>query len=60
MPGWLQAFVNVNPVSQTVTAVRGLLLGGPVATPATYALIAAGVVIVIFAPLAITLYRRRT
>jgi oleandomycin transport system permease protein len=43
-----------------VTAVRGLLLGGPVATPATYALIAAGVVIVVFAPLAITLYRRRT
>ena len=32
MPGWLQAFVNVNPLSHLVSAVRGLLLGGPVAT----------------------------
>ena len=32
MPGWLQAFVNVNPLSHLVSAVRGLMLGGPVAT----------------------------
>jgi oleandomycin transport system permease protein len=30
MPGWLQAFVNVNPLSHLVSAVRGLMLGGPV------------------------------
>src|SRR5277367_2079015 len=27
MPGWLQAFVKVNPISHVVDAVRGLLLG---------------------------------
>ena len=31
MPGWLQAFVNVNPISHLVGAVRGLMIGGPVA-----------------------------
>ncbi|MDT7705890.1 MAG: oleandomycin transport system permease protein [Pseudonocardiales bacterium] len=60
MPGWLRAFVDVNPVSQTVSAVRGLLTGGPVAGPARFALVSAAVIIAIFAPLAVTLYRRRT
>ena len=27
MPGWLQAFVDVNPVSHLVTAERGLIAG---------------------------------
>ena len=31
MPGWLQAFVKVNPISHLVGSVRGLLVGGPVA-----------------------------
>lgn len=30
MPGWLQAFANVQPVSVTVDAVRALVDGGPV------------------------------
>jgi oleandomycin transport system permease protein len=33
MPGWLQAFVKANPVTLVAEAVRGLLLGGPVARP---------------------------
>ena len=33
MPGWLQAFVKVNPITHLVDAVRGLLLGGPVGSP---------------------------
>ncbi|MFE2755504.1 ABC transporter permease [Actinosynnema sp. NPDC059335] len=28
MPGWLQAFVNVNPISKLVAAVRALMAGG--------------------------------
>ncbi|WP_232660498.1 ABC transporter permease [Pseudonocardia sp. TRM90224] len=60
MPGWLRGFVEINPVSKTVDAVRGLLVGGPVAAPATASLIAAAVIVVIFAPLAVALYRRRT
>jgi ABC-2 type transport system permease protein len=27
MPGWLQAFVSVNPVATLVTAVRGIMDG---------------------------------
>ena len=34
MPGWLQAFVKVNPMTLLTDAERGLLTGGPVATPA--------------------------
>ncbi|WP_181781667.1 ABC transporter permease [Pseudonocardia pini] len=60
MPGWLQGWVNVNPVSKTADAVRGLLLGGPVAGPAGTALIWAAGITVVFAPLAVALYRRRT
>ena len=31
MPGWLQGFVDVNPVARVVAAVRGLMDGAPVA-----------------------------
>jgi len=60
MPGWLQGWVNVNPVSKTADAVRGLLLGGPVAGPAGTALLWAAGITLVFAPLAVFLYRRRT
>src|ERR1700727_3176836 len=59
MPGWLQAWVKVNPVTSLADAVRGLTVGGPVATHAMYALAwAAGIVVVAF-PLAMRMYRRR-
>src|ERR1700739_3770487 len=32
MPGWLQAFVKVNPVTYLTEAERALLTGGPAAT----------------------------
>jgi oleandomycin transport system permease protein len=60
MPGWLQAFVNVNPISHLVSAVRGLMLGGPVAVPIgwTFAWIAG--LLLVFFPLALRAYIRRT
>jgi oleandomycin transport system permease protein len=60
MPGWLQAFVNVNPISHLVSAVRGLMLGGPVAVPIgwTFAWIAG--LLAVFFPLALRAYIRRT
>ena len=60
LPTWLQAFVAVNPVSKVADAVRGLLSGGPVAGPATATLVAAAVLVGVFGPLAVVLYRRRT
>ena len=59
MPGWLQTFVKVNPISIFATAMRGLLLGGPVATPV---LQAAGWIValcVVFGTLTVSRYRRR-
>jgi oleandomycin transport system permease protein len=60
MPGWLRAFVEINPVSKVADAARGLLSGGAVAGPATAGLIAAAVITAVFMPLAVVLYQRRT
>jgi oleandomycin transport system permease protein len=60
MPGWLQAFVTVNPISHLASAVRGLLLGGPVAIQIgwTFAWIIG--LLAVFFPLALRGYIRRT
>lgn len=59
MPGWLQAFVNVNPITPLVSTVRGLLLGGDVARSLEWTL---GWMLlpVVFVPLALRGYRRRS
>ncbi|HXW45541.1 MAG TPA: ABC transporter permease [Streptosporangiaceae bacterium] len=59
MPGWLQAWVKVNPVSDLADSVRALTIGGPVGDHPLITLAwAAGIVIVAF-PLALRMYRRR-
>ena len=60
MPGWLQAFVNVNPATLLVDAVRGLLVGGEVAGPALGALAWAAVIAAVSAPLALRAFRCRS
>lgn len=59
LPGWLQAWVDVNPASHAVEAVRGLLLGGPVADAAVATLLWSAAILAVFAPLAMHVYRRR-
>ena len=59
MPGWLQAFVNVNPVTYLTEAERALLTGGPAATVVIRSLLWAFGILVVFAPLAVWAYRRR-
>jgi oleandomycin transport system permease protein len=59
MPGWLQAFVDVNPISHLVGAVRGLMLGGPVASDLMWTLVWMAGLLVVFMPLAVRAYRRR-
>jgi ABC transporter DrrB family efflux protein len=59
MPGWLQAFVNVNPVSILADATRGLILGGPVATPVIQSLLWAAGIAAVFAPLSVRAFKRR-
>jgi oleandomycin transport system permease protein len=59
MPGWLQAFVAVNPISQLVSTVRALMIGGPVVPHLWWTLLWMLGLLVVFAPLAVQAYRRR-
>jgi len=59
MPGWLQGFVNVNPVSHLVTAVRDLASTGSVTGQVGIALLSCAVVVAIFAPLAVRSYMKK-
>lgn len=59
MPGWLRAFVNVNPVTLMTTAVRGLMNGGATITDVLMALLAPAILTVVMAPLTLWLYVRR-
>jgi oleandomycin transport system permease protein len=60
MPGWLQAFAKVNPITSLTQAERALLTGGPAATPVIRSLLWALGIFLVFAPLAVRAYRRRT
>jgi oleandomycin transport system permease protein len=59
MPGWLQAFVTVNPLSHLVSAVRALLLGGPAGSPVAWTLAWCAGLLIVFFPLALRAYIRR-
>lgn len=62
-PGWLRAWIEVNPVSHLVSGLRAMMLGGAYTARLGTELLwiagwAAGL-IVVFAPLALRAYRRR-
>lgn len=59
MPSWLEAFANANPISQLVTTIRGLMVGGPVAASLMWTLVWMAALLVVFVPLALRGYRRR-
>jgi len=58
LPGWLRAFVEVNPVSHVVTAVRDLANHGAVTAQSGWAVLACVIVVAIFAPLSMRAYRK--
>ncbi|MET9199424.1 ABC transporter permease [Gordonia sp. NPDC003585] len=60
MPGWLQTFVNINPISHIVTAVRELTATGHAGMHVVWALVGAAVITAVFAPLAVRAYMRNT
>ncbi|MFW0796200.1 ABC transporter permease [Gordonia sp. CPCC 205515] len=60
LPGWMQAFVKVNPISHIVTAVRELTSTGHAGMHVVWALTGAAVITAIFAPLAVRAYMRNT
>jgi daunorubicin/doxorubicin transport system permease protein len=59
LPGWLRAFVNVNPVSHVVTAVRDLLNDGQLTAQVGWALVGCAVVVAVFLPLSLRSYSRK-
>ena len=58
LPDWLQAFVQVNPVSHVVSAVRDLANEGAVTAQVGWAVLACVAVVAVFAPLSVRAYRR--
>jgi oleandomycin transport system permease protein len=59
LPGWMQGFVNVNPITHLAGASRGLFLGGPVANHMLWTF---GWIIgltAVFMPLALRAYGRK-
>jgi len=59
MPGWLQAFVDVNPISHLATSVRGLMDGDPPATEITWVLLWSVGLVAVWGPITMFLYRRK-
>ncbi|PRX92448.1 ABC transporter permease [Allonocardiopsis opalescens] len=60
MPDWMAWFASVNPVTSVTDTVRGLMLGGPVAGPFAMTLLWSAAIAVVFFPLAVRAYVRRT
>ncbi|MFI9100863.1 ABC transporter permease [Streptomyces fildesensis] len=61
LPGWLQAWVKINPVSHLATAVRDLL-SGPTSSAGSAigtTVLTCAVVLVVFVPLAVRAYTRK-
>ncbi len=59
LPGWLETFVAVNPISNLVTATRGLMEGTATLGDVGLVLLSAILLTAIFAPLTVRLYRSR-
>ncbi len=59
MPGWLQAWVKVNPVTHLADSVRALTVGGPAGDHVYYTLAWAIGIIVVSFPSAMWMYGRK-
>ena len=59
MPEWLQALVNVNPVTNLATTARDLMAGTATPGQVAWIALASAVLTAIFAPLTFALYRRK-
>ncbi|MFD9910682.1 ABC transporter permease [Streptomyces sp. NPDC059063] len=59
MPGWLQAFVNNNPITHLASAVRGLMDGAWPGAEIAWSLGWAGLLVAVFGPVTMRLYNRK-
>lgn len=60
MPGWLQAFVKVNPISHVADAARDLMNDTGGGGPVLWSLLATAAITLVFAPLTLHLYGRQS
>lgn len=60
MPGWLESFTKVNPLSNLADAARALVNGGPVAHAVWITLAWTVGITLVTAPLAVARFRRKT
>ena len=58
MPGWLQRFVGLNPVTHLTAASRGLMHGGVKLENVVWVLVSSVVLVAVFAPLSLRVYHR--
>ncbi|WP_059009902.1 ABC transporter permease [Streptomyces specialis] len=59
MPGWLEAFVDVNPVTHLVAAARGMMDGSTDVGEIGWVLVASAVLVAVFGTLTMRLYNRK-
>jgi ABC-2 type transport system permease protein len=60
LPGWLEWFVGVNPISHLVSASRGFMQGNVDGSDVAVVLGTAAALTAVFAPLTVRLYRNRS
>jgi ABC-2 type transport system permease protein/oleandomycin transport system permease protein len=56
MPGWLQTWADINPITHIVDAIRALIIGGPTTTPLLQALAWLAALAALVIPLAVRRY----
>jgi ABC-2 type transport system permease protein len=59
MPGWLQAFVNVNPITHLIAGVRSMMAGSWDMGAIMWTLIECGLFVAIFGTLTMRFYNRK-
>jgi oleandomycin transport system permease protein len=61
LPGWLRTWVDINPVAHVMDMARALMLGNaPSGGPILWTVLTSAGFLVVFAPLAVRAYMRRT
>ncbi|MET7281311.1 ABC transporter permease [Kribbella sp. NPDC005582] len=59
MPGWMQAVVELNPISHLATVVRGLMDGSVPAGEIGWVLVSSVLLVAVFGPITMVLYRNK-
>jgi oleandomycin transport system permease protein len=59
LPGWMQGFVKLNPLTHLVQSMRGLFLGTPVGNHVWWTLGWCAAFVIVFMPLALAAYRKK-